>query len=1178
MVLSMGGNTKKSNTAKREEEILSFWQENTIFEETLKQTKETTVPLWKRLIGKNNDFVFYDGPPFATGLPHYGHLIGGTIKDVIPRYQTMRGRYVRRQWGWDCHGLPLENIVEKELELKSKKDIKVLGVDVFNETAKKSVLRYADDWKKIIPQVGRWVDMENDYRTMDSKYTESVWWAFSRLYKKGLVYKGFKSMHLCPRCETTLSNFEVTQGYADIKDFAVTVPLWINERENTALLIWTTTPWTLPGNVAAAVHSDIEYATVESEGKRYIVATERVSKVFDGKPHAIVSKEMGATLVELSYVPPFKYYLDSEIEGKKNAWKVYSAPYVSIDEGTGIVHLAPAFGAEDLELAQKYEIPIIHHVTETGVFADEVTDFKGLPVKPKGDHMKTDIEIIKHLAHTGALFEKEKITHSYPHCWRCDTPLLNYAHSSWFIRVTELKDKLVDANKKIHWVPKEIGTGRFGKWLEGARDWAVSRSRFWGAPLPVWESEDGSERLIIDSLDELKKHTKTSGNRYLLVRHGEAESNVLGIMSSLLDNVHHLTSRGIAQVEATAQTLKKEGVTRIVASPFLRTRESAEIIAETIDIAPEAIEYDRRLHELKVGVFEGKTLEEYHKTFEGVRDQYLRAPENGESLLELKRRVGEFLYDIESKYKDETILIVGHQAVLNVFFAVGEGANIDEGIAVKKAPEYNLANGEMKEFPFVPLPHNAEYELDYHLPYIDALSIVGAQGKALTRTPEVFDCWLESGSMPYAQHHYPFENIDVFNPERKKGFPADFIAEGLDQTRGWFYSLLVLSVGLFDAAPYKNVIVNGTILAEDGQKMSKRLNNYPDPLEIIQKYGADALRYYLMASPAVRGEDMNFSEEGVAEVFRKIIARLSNVVSFYELYAEETFLTGKESSNPLDQWILVRLQQTVNEVTDGLDGYELDRGARSIGDFIDDLSTWYIRRSRDRMKGSGEDAQNAIEILTKVLEIFARVIAPYIPFIAEDVYMRLAALVPSRIEKKSVHLANWPGVSIVDTTLLEKMKEVRRIVSEALDARLKAGVKVRQPLNELKIQDNALEESDTELHDLIKDEVNVKNISFDTSLNVSVWLDTELTPELKKEGQLRELTRAIQGMRKEKELDPGDRVVLKVVADTLGKELIEKNKEEIMKTTSLSDIQYIDSSDAKNIDLDATIVRMEISK
>ena len=485
---------KKSDIAKREEVVLEFWNTNNIF----KKTEEKDSP--------KGEYVFYDGPPFATGLPHYGHILAGTIKDAIPRYRTMRGYRVIRRWGWDCHGLPLENEIEKELNLKTKRDIEEIGVGTFNEAASNAVLRYADDWKRIIPRLGRFIDMERDYKTMDTSYTESVWWVFKTLYDKKLIYKGFKSMHLCPRCGTTLSNFEVNQGYKDIKDFSVTVKFELEDpvrtdgrkrptsngasEPKTFILAWTTTPWTLPGNAGIAVNKNLEYVTVEKKNntdgssERFILAKDRLKEVFGDDEYVIIDTYMGDKLVGGKYKPPFDYFVSESIKGIENGWKIHHGSYVSTEDGTGIVHLAPAFGEEDLLLAQKENIPIIHHVTPDGTFTDKVTDFAGMMVKPKDDHTKADVEIIKTLAHKGLLFSKKKIEHSYPHCWRCDTPLLNYASSSWFVKVTDFKDKLVSENKKIGWVPKEVGENRFGDWLQNARDWAISRSRYWGAPIP----------------------------------------------------------------------------------------------------------------------------------------------------------------------------------------------------------------------------------------------------------------------------------------------------------------------------------------------------------------------------------------------------------------------------------------------------------------------------------------------------------------------------------------------------------------------------------------------------------------------------------------------------------------------------------------------------------------------
>ena len=485
----------KSVRAEKEEATLKFWQDNKIFQKSL----EKEAP--------KGEYVFYDGPPFATGLPHYGHLLAGTIKDYVGRFQTMQGKHVPRRWGWDCHGLPVENIVEKELNLKTKKDIEEYGVEKFNAVARKVVLTYVDDWKKIVPRMGRFVDMDNDYKTMDPTFTESVWWIFSQLNKKGFVYEGFKSMHLCPRCETTLSNFEVNQGYRDITDISVTVKFAVLGESNTFFLAWTTTPWTLPGNVALAVGPEMDYVKIKvmSSGENYILAKARLSVIKDN--YAVVEEFKGEKLVGKSYKPVFDYYNNKETKNIENGYKVYAANFVTMEDGTGIVHVAPAFGEDDMNLGKEKNLPFIQHVGTNGKFKPEVKDFAGINVKPKDDHQSADILIIKYLAGKGTLYAKEKIIHSYPHCWRCETPLLNYASSSWFVEVTKFRDKLVKANKDINWVPADIKEGRFGKWLEGARDWAISRSRYWGAPLPVWQCAKCEQKEFIGSLEDLKKKT-----------------------------------------------------------------------------------------------------------------------------------------------------------------------------------------------------------------------------------------------------------------------------------------------------------------------------------------------------------------------------------------------------------------------------------------------------------------------------------------------------------------------------------------------------------------------------------------------------------------------------------------------------------------------------------------------
>lgn len=1124
-----------SPAAKREEEVLAFWERENIFEKTL--TKEAP----------KGRFVFYDGPPFATGLPHYGHILAGTIKDVIPRYKTMRGFRVPRRWGWDCHGLPLENQIEKELNLATKRDIEVLGVEKFNEAARKAVLRYADDWKRIIPRFGRFVDMDNDYRTMDATYTESVWWAFKELHTKGLVYEGFKAMHLCPRCGTTLSNFEVAQGYKDITDLAVTVKLRLENEPNTSLLAWTTTPWTLPGNMAAAVHKDATYIKIKIGEEFYILAKERLSIL---KGEYTVEKEfLGKELVGKSYEPPFPYFKAFKMEGKEKAWKVYAAPYVTMEDGTGLVHLAPAFGAEDLELAEKEGIPIVHHVDKDGRFVDAVTDFKGLQAKPKDDPQSTDVAIIKYLAAKNLLFAKEKITHSYPHCWRCETPLLNYAASAWFVEVTKFRDKLVSENKKIGWVPKDVGEKRFGNWLQNARDWAISRARYWGAPIPVWRNPKTKENMVIGSLEELKAHTKKSGNTYFIMRHGEASNNLTSTISSQLEGAqknHHLTEQGRNDIKVNAQSLLSTGIDLIVASPFERTHETAKIVADILHSVAGQLIFDNRLREIDAGVLEGKKYNDYTAMF-SIAERFFKAPAGGETYAQVKRRMLEVLYELEQKYQNKRILIISHGDPLWLLQFGAKGLFRD---SLASLPYPN--KGKPYEFPFIPIPHNENYELDFHRPYIDDIKLIAKDGTHLERVHDVFDCWFESGSMSYAQHHYPFEHTDVFEPkpgwfQKARGYPADFIAEGLDQTRGWFYSLLVLGVGLFGKASYKNVIVNGIVLAEDGQKMSKRLNNYPDPLVILEKYGADAIRYYMLASPLMRAEDLNFSERGVADVASKFIGRFLNVLAFYELYAADVTPATGESTHVLDRWIFARLNHTVEEVGKGMESYELDRASRPLLVFVDDLSTWYVRRSRDRFKDGGEDARRALATLRTILETFSKVSAPFIPFTAEYVYQRV-------VEKRtpeSVHLCAWPSAGAIEKKLLIEMVEVRKVVSLGLEARQKANIKVRQPLNQLTVNSKQLI-GKGELLQLIADEVNVKKITVDVTLTGEVVLDATISDALKEEGKVREVVRFVQDLRKKAGLKPKDGAVLTASLTPDVQTFLKKNWNDIARAAALS--------------------------
>jgi len=671
---------QKSPHVSDEQRVLEYWDKHSIFERSVSER-----PV-------DNQYVFYDGPPFATGLPHYGHLLGSAMKDAMPRFWTMKGKRVERVWGWDCHGLPVENIIEKDFSLGSRKDIEAFGVDKFNDACHNAVLTYAEEWKKVIRRFGRWVDMEDSYRTMDADFMESVWWVFKTLWQQGLIYEGHKPMHICPRCETALSNFEVNQNYQDVKDVSVFVsfPLTSGVHSGANIVAWTTTPWTLPGNVLLAVGGDIAYIKIKTQKGDFIFGRDAWQRL-RSNPEFLKDYEVGEVediqvkdLIGATYEPLFPFFANHT-----NAFRVVAADFVTTSEGTGIVHIAPGFGEDDMMLGKAENVAPIMHVQMNGQFVPEVSvpltaegfAVEGRPVKAKDDTQSVDIEIIRALAKNGKLIAKQKLEHSYPLCWRCDTPLLNYATSSWFVSVTKIKERLVALNKDINWVPDTMKEGRFGNWLEGARDWAISRSRFWGTPLPVWRSEDG-DLLCVGSVEELKD---------------------------------------LSGVEVTD------------------------------------------LHKHKI-----------------------------------------------------------------------------DNVTIQK------------------------------------------DGKTYTRIPEVLDCWFESGSMPYAQKHYPFENADKLDSI----FPAEFIAEGQDQTRGWFYTLHVLAVALFDAPAFKNVVVNGIVLAEDGKKMSKRLKNYPDPVHVLDRYGADALRLYMLASPVVRAENLRLSETGIDEVSKKFVMITRNVLSFYNLYRE----------------------------------------------------------------------------------------------------------------------------------------------------------------------------------------------------------------------------------------------------------------------------------------------------
>lgn len=929
--------------AEEEVKVLDYWDAQKCFERSVNERSE------------GNPYVFYDGPPFATGSPHYGHLLQSITKDVVPRYFTMKGYRVERKWGWDCHGLPIEAIVEKKYGLESKEDIEKMSVAQFNAHCDSEIMTYAADWKKTIRRIGRWVDMEDAYMTKDRDFMESVWWVFKTLFEKGLIYEGYKIMYVSPPLETVLSNFEVAQNYKDITDLSAFASFELKTGPYAGMfaIAWTTTPWTLPGNTLLAVGKDITYAMVKCEEKVYLCAKELVSKVFEGKIFELAGEVKGNELAGATYAPLFPYYADHA-----NAFRVVTADFVTVEDGTGIVHIAPGFGLDDLALGRAENVEPIMHVLMTGHFVPLVEDalvadgydVKGWAVRNATDHMHVDVEIIKWLAHNGKLFAKKKIVHSYPLCWRTDSPLINYATTSWFVNVTKIKEQMIKTNKEIHWIPEHIKEGRFGKGLESAPDWSISRGRYWGTPLPIWKAEDG-EVIVIGSVAELKELT---------------------------------------------------------------------------GVAPD----------------------------------------------------------------------------------------------------------------------------DLHKHIVDEL-VIERDGKVFKRIPEVLDCWFESGAMPYAQLHYPFENKEKFD----RGYPAEFIAEAQDQTRGWFYTLHVLSNALMGMPAFKNVVVSGHIMAEDGLKMSKRLKNYPDPQYMLDKYGADAMRYYIMSSSVVHGENLNFKESDVDEVNKKFIQILRNVYSFYDLYREHDDGRVPSGENVLDKWILARLAQTLHEEETAMNTYDIQVAARALQPFVTDLSTWYVRRSRDRVKTAGEDQKEALATLRYVLETFSKMLAPFMPFLAEILYQDLAGAWQAREGRVSVHLEAWPELPAADEKVLADMGEVRAIVSRALEAREEAGVAIKQPLAKMVITLPG-GELEAGLLAVILDEVNVKEAEA-LKGELMTTLDFVLTPALVREGMLRDVTRQVNQLRKEAGKTIQDRIVLTIWSESAEvKLMLDEHMEALLGDVLAAEIEW----------------------
>ncbi len=1145
-----------------EEKVLRYWQQHQIFARSVAQRAKSR----KR-------FVFYEGPPYANGKPGVHHVLSRVYKDIILRFRTMRGYFVPRRAGWDTHGLPVEIAAEKALGLSSKRDIERLGIARFNKKAKELVWLYRDEWNKITERVGYWLDLSRAYVTYRNEYIETLWWILKRIWERKLLYQGKRVVPWCPRCGTALSSHELAQGYKEVTDASVYVRFrLLSSRGSTRvrlggktfsnlfILSWTTTPWTLPGNVALAVGGEMTYVVAEArdaEGKTFLAVVAEASplgKKLRGKVHARVK---GKELAGLSYAPLFS------VPSLRTAaaHKIYVAEFVTPDEGTGVVHTAVMYGVDDFALGERVGLPQHHTVDEEGKFTADVKELKGHFVKSSA----TEQRIFRILQEKGALLQVVPYTHEYPYCWRCDSPVLYYARTSWFIAMRSLRDKLLRENTRINWLPPHIREGRFGEWLREVKDWNISRERYWGTPLPVWDCASCGARKLVGSIEDLRAHG-ASVNTFFFLRHGEADHNILEVCAPAHDSrkfTSRLTPRGKRQVQAAARKLAKEGIDLIYTSPLLRTRETAAIISRATG-AP--VKVAKGLREIDPGDFEGKPIEEYRAYFASELDRFSASPPGGESKNQVKERVWRFFQRVNSLHRGKRILFVSHGDPLWLLKGAAEGLRNEE---ILQAPYPQV--GKLYPIATRPIPRNEEGLLDLHRPYIDAILLRCEKcGGAMRRVKDVIDVWFDSGAMPFAQDHWPFAraraNGRSVAPPRE--YPADYIAEGIDQTRGWFYTMLAIATALGYQAPYRNVVVLGLIHDKHGKKMSKSRGNIVEPWSVINSYGADALRWYFYTvNPA--SEPKNFDERDVAKALRRFHLLVYHTVAFYLTYAraQKNAPPPQRASHPLDAWILARLAAVHKEVTEALDRYHVREAALSLEKFADDLSRWYVRRSRRRFQkpDSKDDFRAASAVLGYVLETLVRLLAPFTPFFAEFLWQKMG-------KKRSVHLTDWPSVPrrFAREKILDAMQEVRRLAALALASRAAAKIKVRQPLRELRFRTASREVAQHKiLQEILAAEVNVQQVRFQKDLKEEVALDTTLTPALREEGTAREIVRLIQGLRQKAGYQMRDRAALFVRADAQTSSVITKFSSFIKREAGISQILF---KKAPQFDAEAEVV------